>query len=249
MPIKVVCQCGASFAAKDELAGKAVRCPKCKQPLRIPAAAPAPAPVSNSVMDDLFDEVGIEKKLGPTCPSCGAELKPNAVMCITCGVNFESGEQSQGHVLADSAEGHEAATQAILARAERQIQIDKEDDRKNKSSGPHAIVYLFYFFLLIAFVAMNFLLGGEAAFWITAICISVFVQLLTVYWSILIIIVAFQEKVWLGFAYMFVPFFAWYFWWSRWDKVGDVATRLILVNLCLNAWSGAMIGIAEFLLS
>lgn len=39
MPIKVTCQCGKSFAAKDELAGKAVKCPNCQQPLRIPGAA------------------------------------------------------------------------------------------------------------------------------------------------------------------------------------------------------------------
>lgn len=43
MPIAVSCKaCGASFRAKDDLAGKTVRCPKCKEPLRIPSAA-APA--------------------------------------------------------------------------------------------------------------------------------------------------------------------------------------------------------------
>lgn len=45
MPIKVTCQCGKSFAAKDELAGKAVKCPNCQQPLRIPGA-PAAAPAA-----------------------------------------------------------------------------------------------------------------------------------------------------------------------------------------------------------
>lgn len=43
MPIKVVCACKAAFAAKDELAGKTVKCPKCQQPLKIPAAGAAPA--------------------------------------------------------------------------------------------------------------------------------------------------------------------------------------------------------------
>jgi len=43
MPIKVTCQCGKSFAAKDELAGKAVKCPNCQQPLRIPGGAPSKA--------------------------------------------------------------------------------------------------------------------------------------------------------------------------------------------------------------
>jgi hypothetical protein len=50
MPITVACQCGAKFAAKDELAGKAVKCPKCSQPLKIPggAAASPSAPASKA---------------------------------------------------------------------------------------------------------------------------------------------------------------------------------------------------------
>jgi uncharacterized protein YbaR (Trm112 family) len=37
MPIAAQCQCGAKFAAPDHLAGKSVACPKCKEPLKIPA--------------------------------------------------------------------------------------------------------------------------------------------------------------------------------------------------------------------
>ena len=72
MPIKVTCSCGAKFAAKDELAGKKVKCPKCQVPLVIPAAqgqpsgpqqqqqAPrpvqpaAPAPQPQARPDDIF---------------------------------------------------------------------------------------------------------------------------------------------------------------------------------------------------
>jgi hypothetical protein len=36
MPIKVQCACGKAFAAKDELAGKTVKCPGCQKPLKIP---------------------------------------------------------------------------------------------------------------------------------------------------------------------------------------------------------------------
>jgi hypothetical protein len=43
MPIKVQCSCGKAFAAKDELAGKTVKCPGCQQPLKIPGGAPAVA--------------------------------------------------------------------------------------------------------------------------------------------------------------------------------------------------------------
>lgn len=47
MPIQVACQCGQRFAAKDELAGRTVKCPKCGSPLAIPrpsASQPAPPP-------------------------------------------------------------------------------------------------------------------------------------------------------------------------------------------------------------
>lgn len=36
MPISVGCKCGKQMKVKDELAGKAVRCPACKSALRIP---------------------------------------------------------------------------------------------------------------------------------------------------------------------------------------------------------------------
>lgn len=43
MPIKVQCACGKAFAAKDELAGKTVKCPGCQKPLKIPGGQPATA--------------------------------------------------------------------------------------------------------------------------------------------------------------------------------------------------------------
>jgi RsiW-degrading membrane proteinase PrsW (M82 family) len=37
MPIEVSCECGGQFRAKDELAGRQVKCPKCGRPLTIPS--------------------------------------------------------------------------------------------------------------------------------------------------------------------------------------------------------------------
>ena len=49
MSIQVICQCGASFAARDELAGKQIECVTCGQPLQVPypqaPVQPASAPV------------------------------------------------------------------------------------------------------------------------------------------------------------------------------------------------------------
>ena len=43
MAIAVNCPCGKRFKVKDRLAGKKVRCPQCRGPLRIPGAADAVA--------------------------------------------------------------------------------------------------------------------------------------------------------------------------------------------------------------
>lgn len=246
MPIKVACQCGASFAAKDELAGKAVRCPKCKQPLKIPAAAPAPAPAATSAMDDLFDEVGIEKKHGPTCPSCGAELKANAVMCIACGVNFETGEQARGHLLTTSAEGAAAATEELLGRAARQIQTDKDDDRKNKSSGAPAYVYIFGLVALAAFATMMFTLPKGKAFFITGAIIVSFGGLIQSYWGIRMIIAAFMESVAQGFLYLLVPFYPIFYWITRWKTVGGFFMNA-LKAMGLQALGGCFMGLGAVL--
>lgn len=42
MPIRVDCDCGRTVTVKDELAGKLVKCPDCKQPVRVPAADAEP---------------------------------------------------------------------------------------------------------------------------------------------------------------------------------------------------------------
>src|SRR5690606_979584 len=38
MPIRLKCTCGKVLSVRDELAGKAVKCPGCQTVLRIPAA-------------------------------------------------------------------------------------------------------------------------------------------------------------------------------------------------------------------
>ena len=43
-------------------------------------------------MDSLLDDVGVDLQGDSTgkCPSCYADLEPNAVICISCGINLES---------------------------------------------------------------------------------------------------------------------------------------------------------------
>ena len=99
MPIAVACQCGAKFAAKDELAGKTVKCPKCSQPLVIAAAAPGVPTAAkwpgDPLIAKLFDEVGLTaSKTGFRCPKCRSDVQQGAVLCVNCGTNLETGKQT-----------------------------------------------------------------------------------------------------------------------------------------------------------
>ncbi len=51
--IKFECpNCSHKIGAPDDYAGKKARCSKCKQPVRIPAAAPAQQAISDNILDD-----------------------------------------------------------------------------------------------------------------------------------------------------------------------------------------------------
>jgi hypothetical protein len=68
MPIKVTCQCGQSFAAKDELAGKTVKCPKCTKPLKIPEAGPRVAAPTAAATPQRAAPQPIPQQAGPQQP-------------------------------------------------------------------------------------------------------------------------------------------------------------------------------------
>jgi hypothetical protein len=246
MPIKVACQCGASFAAKDELAGKAVRCPKCKQPLKIPARVAAPVQAPASALDDLFDEAGIAAKRGPSCPKCQAELKPNAILCVACGFELQTGAQREGvKIRAVVHGGHDEAADALLARAARQIDIDKEEDRKNITHGSPAYVYLFGIAVIVAFAAMMFSLPKGLAFFITGCSLIAFAYVIQFYYQIRFLIAAFQESVAQGFL-QFVPFYSLYYLITRWERVGKWFLKA-LAMIPLAMFGGALIGLGYLL--
>src|SRR5262245_9812971 len=122
MPIKVQCACGAAFAAKDELAGRTVKCPKCQQPLAIPAAGAAPvvaavaarpaqpaaqrqmgAPLPSQAAPaqhpggDLFAEAGLHAQQAGMvpCPGCTNPMPVAAIVCIKCGYNKKIGRRME----------------------------------------------------------------------------------------------------------------------------------------------------------
>jgi hypothetical protein len=105
MPITVTCVCGRKLAAKDEYAGRTVKCPGCAQPLKIPTptakvspSSPTkvpktgpkkPVPVASSAAQ-LLEEAGLAHHIeGPTCPECGQGVAEEALLCVHCGYNFK----------------------------------------------------------------------------------------------------------------------------------------------------------------
>ena len=151
MPIKVTCKCGKSFAAKEQLAGKAVKCPNCSQPIRIPqpkqkpAAGRPPAAPAPGGIGDLLDEVGMgghthDDYTGPRCPSCDAPLAQHAALCVECGYNLQSGKFVKGMGQKSKrgpqkAEGYEGAAQDLLSKAERALkEAPSPTDRGEKES-------------------------------------------------------------------------------------------------------------------
>ena len=143
MSIKARCTgCGAGFQAKDSLAGKRVKCPKCSQPITIgqPTAskgrseksaakqASVAASAGHNPLLDLLDEVDVKPAVrGPVCPNCSNSMSQMAVVCVQCGYNIETGKQLKTDVYQDDEEtgvkdvGMTDA-ESIMAKAEKEIE-------------------------------------------------------------------------------------------------------------------------------
>lgn len=156
MPIRLKCSsCGKVLSLRDEMAGKAVKCPGCKTVLRAaggakkstasaasgqrsPAAktsgktaAPAVAPPSS--LDELFAEEGFEVKSGSkTCPGCFASVPQDALLCTHCGFNFESGTKVQAH---RTELDQEISGEAALKKAEQDMLLAQQMQAKMESGA------------------------------------------------------------------------------------------------------------------
>jgi hypothetical protein len=176
MPIKVQCACGKAFAAKDELAGKTVKCPGCQKPLKIPgpaaakpaAAKPAtakpaassrPAPTAPAAGGDgahLFDEVGLQAAAEGThpCPGCTEPMPIQAVVCVKCGYNTRIGRRME--TIKSSSEpigavGHGAVAEDLLSKAAKVIDDDAAEDKKKTKEG---LPWWFYLIILSALIGL-----------------------------------------------------------------------------------------------
>lgn len=142
-----------------------------------PARQPAAAAVSHNPLLDLLDEQNVRSVTrGPLCENCGAELKPNAIVCIECGVNVETGEQIKSEIYADdlSAQASDATmsdAERIMAKAEKAID-DMPVTAEGQDFGDGADSYLIAF---VAFLVGVILIGTGLAIILTMETITQYV--------------------------------------------------------------------------
>jgi hypothetical protein len=229
MPIKVACQCGQSFNARDELAGKTVKCPKCGGALKIPA--PAKAPQSGLV--DLLEEAGL-KEDAHNCPACGVEMPAEAVLCVHCGFDLRKGRRLQSRVGTvaelDEDEFAELPTHGNpqLDRAEREIARDKLEQERLGKGVPWWMLFL-ALVGLVGFAVGMVSMPQDRVMETSAYIVIGAGGLLGFVFGLRILIVAFQESVLQGLLYLFVPFYALFYIATRWERVGG------LVMFCIAA--------------
>ena len=190
MPIKVQCACGKAFAAKDELAGKTVKCPGCQKPLKIPgdgapakspakpaskpaakqasasAGAKPSAPSSLGGMGNLFDEAGMQAAAKGTipCPGCSEPLEPEVVVCIKCGYNMKLGRRMQTMKVGSEAGGnigHGAVAQDLLDKAAQTMDEDAAAEATKTTEGLPWWAYLVLLILLIGLATFMLMFWGK----------------------------------------------------------------------------------------
>jgi hypothetical protein len=182
MPIKVQCDCGKALAAKDELAGKTVKCPGCQKPLKIPGAAtpqkagakPTSKPGPNSTssrasgVSDLFDEAGLHAAAAGTtpCPGCQEPLAADVVVCVKCGYNMKLGRRMQtmktggGSSEHGGGDGHGSIAQDLMEKAAAVIDGDEDAEASKTTEGMPWWVYLIILLALIGFGAFMLMRSG-----------------------------------------------------------------------------------------
>ena len=151
MAIPTKCKCGFSFSAKDALAGKRVKCPRCQNVLQVPenaavGAAVASGPQVNKKLLDLLDDAGVKSTpKGPICAACGTEMDPTAVICIECGYNVATGQYLETYTddeLADQLDNADLTdAEKALAKAEREIE-DNPIGAEEQDFGDGADAYI-----------------------------------------------------------------------------------------------------------
>jgi hypothetical protein len=254
MPIPVTCQCGQSFAAGDHLAGRTVQCPKCKNPLAIPAAPVAAAapraamPALGGAPNTIFDQAGMKTVATgmPVCPECSSEIQPGAVLCLNCGYHLQMkrrlGNQPRAGAGAGHG-GHDAVAQDALARAAARIDEDKEAAKKEFKEGMPWWAMAGIFLFAVSFLVMMLMLPGKQAFLYGGCTIVAVSSMVSTYHGIRLLMIAFNDGAVHGLLYMFTGgVYALVYIIMHWDKCGSHFVWQLIMSLTIGIGVGMVVG-------
>ncbi|HMO12663.1 MAG TPA: hypothetical protein PKD64_09695 [Pirellulaceae bacterium] len=253
MSIRTTCQCGFSFNAKNELAGKRVKCPRCTQALQIPSA-PEKAAVQagksaslsgrsvNRALLDLLDEEGVQGlPQGPICQSCGNVMSASSVICVNCGFNTATGEHLQtvidyGEDYDPSLEGKTNA-ELLLAQAEKDIsETPISSQEQDFGDGADSIVIAFVAaavagILILAGLAVVLVMEYATADINPAVIAVVVSGIIAFSCHITIVVFAFMDEVVQGVLSLLIPIYAIYYGFTRgsWPRILAIVLALAFV--------------------
>jgi hypothetical protein len=232
MPIKVACQCGQQFAAKDELAGKRVKCPKCGTLLTIPQPGAGPSRTGKP-LSELLDDVGMRAGIR-RCPGCGAELGEAAVLCVMCGYDSRLGRRLKtrvGVVVEADDEGlGELPTHGVeaLDKAERQIAREKLEQRLLIKGAPWWMILL-ALLGLIGFAIGMVSMPQEDVMVNSGMLLQVAGGLIVAFYFLRVVITGFKESVLDGVVSVILPPI---FMYKRWDRVVGLVILMFVGGAC-----------------
>jgi hypothetical protein len=93
---------------------------------------------------------------------------------------------------------------------------------------------------LSGFVITMFLIPRDKAFLITGGCLAGFGMLMSVYYGIRMIMVAFNESLTCGLLYLFLPFYPLYYLITRWERMGAFFLMQFGYSFVIGAGAGMM---------
>jgi hypothetical protein len=249
MPIRVKCRCQQQFDARDDLAGKTVRCPKCGSPITIPSPAAAAGAARQAApavpsMADLLDEVGVKPRVATGCPGCGAAYPPDAVLCVECGFNFRTGRRLETKVVSTGptdgvTDGHGVNSEFLIQKAREEMEAERLMQKKLISFGIPWWGYLLILIGLISFIVGMGSLPQATAMYIAAVIMWVAGGLLAVVGRLWLIYASTKvSAVWV--IVTLVPLGEFVFAFTNWDEsAGPFAIfmgGLLVIGLGFAAW-------------
>lgn len=235
MAIRLKCKCGKDLSLKDEFAGKTIRCPACKETLKVPgggsaaaptrpaAAAPASMPSAAAAqpavggVGSLFDDEGIGQLTGPVCMACAKEMRPGTVVCMNCGFNTQTGQRVQGFT-----ESQDAASEfgnAVLDEAAEHMARDARVQKQISGHGMPVWVLATILMCLAGLAVMGVFVSNAIAAEEGAdgsspvprgmlLVILCFLQICAMFFWIKIMIHGFKESPLHGFLSLFIGLYA-----------------------------------------